>query len=380
MRIVILLLLMFISFTLNAQDIQVSVFTGETINSATVSIQSGRYQLKADGTVYGEYKRDIFLINRHGGIMDLRDKRNFIGNFKEIRIIPLDDNGILTVKPSGEKTKSKEYCDEINLRIADENIQLINKVDLEKYIAGVVEAECGAKATFEFYKAQALLIRTYTIKNMFKHGEEGFNLCDQVHCQVYNGRSRFNDEIYRATKATAGIVLTDKDSTLLLTPYFSNCGGQTSSSGMVWQKDLPHLQSVKDPFCNTGKNYNWNATLTMATWEKFLREKKVPEALIKETTFNYQATERKKYIEIGKVSISLREIRERFKLPSTFFSFTEEGDKIVFTGHGYGHGAGMCQQGAMEMSRVGYTYLDIIHFYFQDVYLVDYREMEIDRY
>ncbi|MCG8701191.1 MAG: SpoIID/LytB domain-containing protein [Bacteroidales bacterium] len=381
MRLLILVSFIFIISANYAQSIKIGLYNNTEINTITVSIRSGRYQLKSNGDIIGEYRKgNIFFITRHNNKFDVRDKKNFIGDFNELEIASTGSDGVFTLKTVNPDKKGREYNDNLLLKVVKNKIQLVNKVELEKYIAGVIEAECGPTSTLEFYKAQAVLIRTYTIKNMFKHGEEGFNLCDQVHCQVHHGRSLLNDNIYKATSQTAGQVLIDKDSILILSPFHANCGGHTSESGMVWQSDLPYLPAVADPFCNTGKHSNWTATLSKTTWQKFLVSKGVPVAVANDLAYNYTATERKKYLLVGNVEISFREIRERFKLKSTFFSIKEKGNDIVFQGKGFGHGAGMCQEGAMEMSRVGYTYLDIIHFYFKDVSITDYREMEIDRY
>ncbi len=272
-------------------------------------------------------------------------------------------------------TSSNEYDDALTFRIIDGKLKAINLVDLEKYIAGVIEAEGGINAPYEYYKAQAVLIRTYTIKNIYKHAEEDFNLCDQVHCQAYHGRNAKNEDIYKATVATAGEVLIDQDSILVMSPFHSNCGGETSAAGIYWQSDLPYLQSVKDPFCLEQPNAQWEKTIDKNEWVNFLKNKGVsnPEAYM-----NFKDSGRQKYFIENK--ITLRQIREGFGLKSTLFSISSNGNKITFKGRGYGHGIGMCQWGAMEMAKVGYTYIDIIHFYFQHVDITDYREMELHRY
>jgi stage II sporulation protein D len=85
-------------------------------------------------------------------------------------------------------------------------------------------------------------------------------------------------------------------------------------------------------------------------------------------------------VSINGLELNLRNIRETFDLKSSFFSIEDTGDKIIFNGKGYGHGIGMCQQGAMEMARVGYTWKDIIYFYFFDIQVNDYREMDLHRF
>jgi stage II sporulation protein D len=68
----------------------------------------------------------------------------------------------------------------------------------------------------------------------------------------------------------------------------------------------------------------------------------------------------------------MSEIRRDFQLKSSFFYVTQEKDGILIHGHGYGHGLGLCQEGAMEMARVGYTYVDILMFYFHNLFLTQY--------
>lgn len=360
----------------DAQTIKIAVFNNKKISSYTVSIRTGEYILECDGEKYGEYNMNsIFLISMRGAKIEVRDKNNLIGSFSEVKILAKTKNCILTVKGILPSTDSREYDDSFIFRINEKKLQAINYVNLEKYIAGVIEAEGGINAPFEYYKAQAVLIRTYTIKNIYKHAEEGFDLCDQVHCQAYHGRNAGNENIYKSTMATAGEVLIDQDSVLVMSPFHSNCGGQTSSAGIYWQSDLPYLQSVKDPFCLEQKNATWEKTVNRYDWYKFLKSHGVSNP---EKYMTYELSGRKKYFIENK--LTMREVREKFGLKSSLFSIHTTGNQVIFNGRGYGHGIGMCQWGAIEMANVGYTYLDIIHFYFQHVSITDYREMELHRY
>ncbi|HBH49871.1 MAG TPA: hypothetical protein DDX98_14595 [Bacteroidales bacterium] len=373
--------LLFISFIwvghVSSQTIQISLFNSKNINAYTLSIRQGRYILEGDGEKLAEYKKNsIFFINRRGNKLELRDRNSQIGIFKEVKFVNQDENCISLLRGVNPTTKTREYNDAIAFRVNDSKLRAINHIDLEKYIAAVIEAEGGASATLEYYKAQAVLVRTYTIKSIYKHAEEGFNLCDEVHCQAYHGRSSLNPDIYKATRATAGEVLIDSDSILCMTPFHSNCGGQTSAAGIYWQSDLSYLKSVFDPFCTDHKNASWHKEVSLLDWEGFLQLKGIQDT---ESFMNYRLSKRQKYFS-EQYNITLRNIREHFRLRSTFFSIEPTENGILFKGKGYGHGIGMCQIGAMEMANVGYTYLDIIHFYFQHVTLTDYREMELERY
>jgi len=65
----------------------------------------------------------------------------------------------------------------------------------------------------------------------------------------------------------------------------------------------------------------------------------------------------------------LKDIREHLQLKSSWFHVEAQNGSVVIRGHGYGHGLGMCQEGAMEMARVGYTYVDILMFYYKGLVL-----------
>lgn len=215
---------------------------------------------------------------------------------------------------------------------------------------------------------------------MLKHAEDGFNLCDGVHCQAYKGRLTLHNTILNAARSTAGKVLTDFNSIVIVSPFHSNCGGETSSAGQVWQKDLPYLQSVEDPFCLKSSQSTWTRNIDRSVWIAYINNSVSNNVNYENYNFSFQVPHRTKLVVINGVEINLRSVRERFLLKSAFFSVEDNGKEIHITGRGYGHGVGMCQQGAMEMARVGYTWLDILHFYFQDVKIVDYRDLDLGQF
>ncbi len=381
MRIKIIILLSFFQVLLAAQSIKVSIFNSKEINSFTVSIKQGRYLLKNGNETLGEYKKgSIFHVSRFGNTLEVRDKRNFIGNFQTVEFLNTDNEGILSVKPVNPAMEGNEYDDNLLVLCENNRMRIINKLDLEKYIAAVIEAEGGNNAPMEYYKAQAVLIRTFTIKNLYKHAEEGFDLCDEVHCQAYKSRCSQHPEIIEATRSTAGKVLCDQSDVLIMSPFHSNCGGMTSSAGMVWQKDLPYLVSVRDPFCTSSTQATWTHSVSREEWNTFIAGYTKNNIDYQRYNFSFNISSRTKFILIHGIELNMRTVREYFGLKSTFFSIVDTGDSILFKGKGYGHGVGMCQEGAMEMARVGYSWLDIIHFYFRDIKVVDYRDMELHRF
>jgi stage II sporulation protein D len=84
---------------------------------------------------------------------------------------------------------------------------------------------------------------------------------------------------------------------------------------------------------------------------------------------------RKAFYHSSQLGIPLRDLRKKFKLKSTFFSCSLEGDNVVLKGRGYGHAVGMCQEGTMKMARAGLTYEQIIKYYFTGVQIINQNKV-----
>jgi stage II sporulation protein D len=77
--------------------------------------------------------------------------------------------------------------------------------------------------------------------------------------------------------------------------------------------------------------------------------------------------------------VPLKNVRTDLQLKSTFFSIFPQGDTLVFKGRGFGHGVGMCQEGAMRMAKLGYKYPEVINFYYQKTQLIDLHKLNFFR-
>jgi stage II sporulation protein D len=277
---------------------------------------------------------------------------------------------VFSMKPVLPSLAAKESDDDVLISVTGRKLRIINRLDLEKYVAGTLEAEGGPDAHMEYYKAQAVLARTYAVKNFYRHAFEGFNLCDGQHCQAYNGKSRWNEEIYAAVLATENEVLVDQDGQLANTAYHANCGGITSSAAMAWNEDLPYLVPVKDPFCAESGHYRWSKVITVEEWRQYLLKKGIVSPLLPDNLIAEPA--RLKYFMFGDRNVLLSSIREDLQLKSAFFTMSLQGSNILLNGCGYGHGVGLCQEGAMEMADVGFVYIDILMFYFRNLSISQY--------
>jgi stage II sporulation protein D len=291
----------------------------------------------------------------------------------ELLLKPENRHSVLRIRPIEPGGLGRKYGETIRIRVRDNELELIYQGTLEPYIAGVVASEAGAGWEMEFYKAQAVMCRTYALGHLLRHSGEGFQLCDGVHCQVFHGLSH-NPDIDRATEKTHGLVIMDASSNELITAAFhSNCGGQTLPSADLWSPD-PHLQVVDDPWCKKTDQAIWTQQIPLRKWTDYLIRNgiQLPDSL-PSGYLDFAQPARKTFYRIGTDSIPLKKIRSDWSLRSTFFNLRCEGDQVILSGRGYGHGVGLCQEGAMEMAKKGKPFEQIIRFYFKRIKIQKYR-------
>lgn len=132
-------------------------------------------------------------------------------------------------------------------------LSVINQVEIEDYIRGVVPSEMPSGWCYEAHKAQAIAARSYALANLGKRGSFGYDLKDTPEDQAYGGASAESPRTNQAVEDTKGLVLIYN---LKIIPayYSASAGGQTSSSAAVWMKNLPYLQSVPSFDENVKKN------------------------------------------------------------------------------------------------------------------------------
>jgi stage II sporulation protein D len=253
---------------------------------------------------------------------------------------------------------------------------LINICDVEKYVAGVVKSEGGNGKNIEYFKSQAVIARTYMYRYFDKHLSDGYNVCDNTHCQAFNGISS-DAIINKAAMETRGLVILDKDSTLIISAFHSNCGGETSSSGDVWLAGQPYLKRVVDPFCLYSRNAVWGKKVGLNEWFELINRNNYSGKYDDPSVFSFSQDSRLTDYSAGSFKMPLKTIRSELNLRSTFFSVISEGDSIILKGRGYGHGVGLCQEGAMVMAAKGFNFNQIIDFYYSGVVVSDIKNAVI---
>lgn len=152
-------------------------------------------------------------------------------------------------------------------RRGGEKITVVNFVDIEDYVKGVIPYEMNNAWPVEALKAQACCARTYALATLNRHNTYGFDLCNTDHCQVYYGRGSANARTDQAVDETAGMYITYQGQ-LCQTYYSSSNGGASESSENVWTDMIPYLRGVIDPYeadvASRIPSYNWTVTYTPA--------------------------------------------------------------------------------------------------------------------
>ena len=279
----------------------------------------------------------------------------------------------ITIQGSSPDAVSQHWAVYGNLEITvrDERLLIVNAVDLEDYVAGVVSSEVNPGWHEELLRTQAVAARTYVLYKKLENAAQPFDVYASVQDQVYTGRQKVNRAVLDAVNRTRGQVLTYEGRPIFAV-YSSTTAGPTEDAMNVWAKDLPYLKGVACPFDRKSPWYEWRATIPFDTVEARLKEEGYPIGwLATLTPYGMTTAGRVKDIRIlhsrGELVITGQEFRRILgyaKVRSTRFSIERIERDIVFAGKGAGHGVGLCQWGAKEMAELGYPYQSILHYYY----------------
>ena len=376
---IIVTIVLFFPFTLISQTIKVSLFNQFKIKTAVIRTLTGKYDFYADGKkIYKVKRQNVIYFTATSDSVSVWDLDKHLGVYKEIHFdgkIRVNSFRVEAVTPA---LKQRSFHGNINVFVKDGSLKIINEVDLESYVSAVVESESGPKATEEYYKSQAIICRTYALDHLDRHQGEGFNLCDEVHCQVYKNMSYQNYLIPEATFFTSGLVLADSAGELITAAFHSNSGGETANSEDVWSSETSYLKAIKDTFSLNQRNSLWEKKITYLDWLNYLDTIGIDtETGIPEDEIEFIQDKRRKNLIVKNDTIHVKKVRHDFGLRSAYFSIIPNGDHILIKGKGYGHGVGLSQEGAMNMARQGYDFRDIIHYYYSNVKIVKMSDMDL---
>lgn len=163
----------------------------------------------------------------------------------------------------------RSYRGRIEFNRTSGQITAVNVLNIEDYLCGTVPSEIPSKWPIESIKAQAVAARTYTT-NTQKHTNQGYNLCDSIHCQAYLGYNNESTNTNSAVKSTEGQKIYYNNE-LIDATYFSSSGGYTDNSENVWPNIIPYLRGVKDT--HEIENKAWTRTITLNDLNNLLSRK-----------------------------------------------------------------------------------------------------------
>ncbi|KPK41708.1 MAG: hypothetical protein AMJ78_04710 [Omnitrophica WOR_2 bacterium SM23_29] len=292
----------------------------------------------------------------------------------------------IAIEPTG---KAKVYIDgrifrgEIKVLKNDRGLLIINILELEEYLYGVIRNEVSTWWPMEAIKAQAIAARTYALYQIKESKGKDYDVTADVSSQVYGGIFSEKWRTNKAVDRTKGRVLVYRGS-IFPTYYHATCGGATFDASYLWKIDSPPLKGVKCDWCKRSPHYKWERwVLIREVKEKLEKAGYILDDLVRLEPTKKDTSGRILEIRVkGKtntVDIQGKEFRRIMGpnvLRSMNFRATLVGPYVAFEGLGWGHGVGMCQWGAYYMARRGKKTEEILSFYYPGSKIVDYKDVK----
>jgi len=252
---------------------------------------------------------------------------------------------------------------DVVIRVARSSLELINVLPLEDYVTGVLGNEMPPDFPEEALKAQAVAARTYAVRRKLGSTERAYHLGSSVLHQVYGGLDRENARVRAAVEATHGEVLT-YDLEPIEAYFHAFCGGRTESGLDALGRDLAYLQPVDCP-CGRLASSRWELSLPTSEMSSLLGRRDVAPLSVAARS----RAGRVKVLRLGHDPMDAATFRQLLgysRLKSLWFDVVDEGRDgwVKISGHGYGHGAGLCQWGAKLHAESGWNYRQILQHYY----------------
>ena len=296
----------------------------------------------------------------------------------------------------------------------------VNVINLEDYLCSVISSEMSANSPMDLLKAHAVISRSWAIRAIEANksannrtdsplkyetnGHIGFDVCADDHCQRYEGMSRMNERAVQAVRDTEGLVLM-YGNLVCDCRFHKCCGGKTEEFETCWENiHVPYLESVDCPYCNpayvaansllrdrlkqclndydleTADYHDWQVTYTQTELSNIIRDKSgidfgdiidlIPLKRGKSgRIYSLEIVGSKCSRIIGKELLIRRWLSPSCLYSSNFQIFKSDGHQFTLSGHGWGHGVGLCQIGAATMALEGLPFDRILSYYYRGAVL-----------
>jgi len=286
---------------------------------------------------------------------------------------------------------------------------LVQKIEFDDYLAGVLPYEIGLNSPLEALKAQAVIARTWGIFNSDRFNMDKYHLCISTQCQVYKPSEISYKNVQKAIEETSNLILTHENQPINAFYHGSN-GGVSATAGESWQiQDYSYFNSIIDGskslnkifklpitnesylnnFLDFDKEQFYGSNHSLFRWNKKISNLEIKEKLIKnklininEDVLDLNSIERgssgrvtKLEIQTDKGNKSIVLFKDDIRrvltfIPSNLFTINKLNDDLwLLRGGGFGHGVGLSQSGAIEMAKLGFSYEQILNHYYRNAKL-----------
>ena len=314
---------------------------------------------------------DDVLILRDDSAPAALDGQLVIRSFNNVMLIDGSASRRLLLVGKLVGLNGKLYRSQIEIVPGENGLLAINELPLEDYLAGLINSEISSAWPIEAVKAQAVIARTYALNRRELRKNAPYHLESSVLDQVYDGFGQEDARARRAVDETAGQVLTYRGG-LIQAFYHSNCGGRTEASENVWGTSIPYLKGVDCRYCLDTPAAAWEQRLSLKELEERFKAAGHKVSGLSDLRGGAQsASGRFKNIILtiarGELTLSGDQFRKAIGygvIKSTNFTVRISDGDAVFSGVGNGHGVGLCQWGSKQRALDGFSYQEILSYYY----------------
>lgn len=257
------------------------------------------------------------------------------------------------------------------LAAAAGRLDIVESLSMDDYLCGVLPAEMSPDWPLEALKAQAVASRTFALKQL--NPLKDYDITDGVEMQVYKGSAVVAPRVAEAVSSTHGEVLRFRKK-LVTTFFHACCGGHTSSTSSSWGEDLiKPLSGIADSFCSDSRHYRWELFVPTRELLTFIQKQGATALRIKAVKMLQRdragrSISLKFSTDQGARTVLVKELRKEigtFEFKSNYITrISQAKNGYEFEGRGWGHGVGMCQEGAKTMAIKGRLYKKILRHYY----------------
>lgn len=279
---------------------------------------------------------------------------------------------IISLVISSTDHSTTYFNNEKNIKVKKDD--KVENLELEEYIVGVVASEMPASFNIEALKAQAIASRTYAMYKI-NQSNKNYDVIASVSNQGYitisemkkkwgNEFDKYYTKIKEAVSKTSNMVMKYNDE-IIEAYYFAMSNGYTEDVSLVFSEERDYLVSVESIYDNESLN-NFMVE-TIFNKKDFCIKLSINCENINITNIERSSTNRVNNITINNKVFKGTEIRQLLNLRSTDFTISLYENDLKIVTYGYGHGVGMSQYGANGMANDGYTYDEILKYYYKDI-------------